>query len=136
MRLNQLHSAPGATNTSNTDETAKAGNEDGRLQVHLPTVALPPAGGSEILFNSPPELELEGVIVPKFQASSRFCGSNWLARRARVDLLLVFHRNTPRLCPGALVTAHSSVTETLSKGVQSGDFQTVAGAGRLERTFS
>lgn len=46
-------------------------------------MALPPAGGSEILFDPPPELELEGIIVTELEASSRGCGSNGLARRAR-----------------------------------------------------
>jgi hypothetical protein len=61
----------------------EAGGEDRRLHVHLPTVALPPAGGSEIFVDPPPELELEGSIVTELEASSRGCGSNGLARRAR-----------------------------------------------------
>src|SRR6266545_2513240 len=62
----------------------EAGHEDRRLQVHLPTVALPPAGGSKVLLDPPPELELEDVVVAELEASSRFRGSNRLARRARV----------------------------------------------------
>src|SRR5260370_42684774 len=47
------------------------GEEDGRLQVHLPAVAWPAAGGSEILLDPTPQLELEGVVVRKFQLRPR-----------------------------------------------------------------
>jgi hypothetical protein len=69
----------------------EAGEEDGRLHIHLPTVALPLAGGSKMLFDPPPELALEGIVVLELEALCRFCGSKGLARRARVDLLLVCH---------------------------------------------
>ena len=48
----------------------ETGEEDGRLHVHLPAVAWPAAGGSEILFDPAPQLELEGVAVRKFQTDS------------------------------------------------------------------
>src|SRR5713226_7986786 len=89
----------------------EAGEEDGRLHIHLPTVALPLAGGSKMLLDPPPELALEGIVVPELEASCRFCGSKGLARRARVDLVLVCHRTIPRLRVGALV-AEVSTGET------------------------
>jgi hypothetical protein len=52
----------------------EAGEEDGRLHIHLPTVALPLADGSKMLFDPPPELALEGIVVPELEASCRFCG--------------------------------------------------------------
>ena len=52
--------------------SGEAGKEEDRLQVHLPTVALASAGNSKILFDPSTELELEGVIVPEFQASCQF----------------------------------------------------------------
>src|SRR5439155_425946 len=45
---------------------SQPGEEDGRLQVHLPAVAWPAAGGSKILLDPAPQLELEGVAVRKF----------------------------------------------------------------------
>ena len=45
-----------------------------------------------MLFDPPPELALEGIVVLELEALCRFCGSKGLARRARVDLLLVCHR--------------------------------------------
>jgi len=70
------------------------------------------AGNSKILFDPSPELELEGVIVPEFQASCRFWSSNgWPARRAHVELLSVC-RNAPPSLPNT-GHGHSSATETL-----------------------
>ena len=62
-----------------------------------------------MLFDPPPELAPEGIVVPELEASCRFCGSKGLARRARVDLLLVCHRTIPRLRLGALVAEVSTV---------------------------
>jgi hypothetical protein len=87
----------------------ETGDEDRRLHIHLPTVALPLAGGSKMLFDPPPELALEGIVVLELEALCRFCGSKGLARRARVDLLLVCHRTIPRLRLGALVAEVSTV---------------------------
>src|SRR6266508_1393586 len=82
--------------------------EDRRLHIHLPTVALPSAGRSEMLCDPPPKLELEGIVVTEREASCRFCGSNGLAGRAHVDLLLVCHRTIPRRRLGALVSEVST----------------------------
>src|SRR5207247_10654466 len=45
-----------------------AADEGPRLQVHLPAVALPPAGGSEVRVDPSPELELDGIVVPELEA--------------------------------------------------------------------
>ncbi len=44
--------------------------EDGRFYVHRPAVAWPAAGGSEILLNPTPQLEVERVAVREFQTGS------------------------------------------------------------------
>src|SRR3989442_15865925 len=62
-----------------------------------------------MLFDPPPELALEGIVVLELEALYRFCGSKGLARKARVDLLLVCHRTIPRLRLGALVAEVSTV---------------------------
>src|SRR4030095_398427 len=49
----------------------QTGEEDRRLQIHLPAVAAPPAGDLEILVDSSPKLDLEGAIRPEFESSSR-----------------------------------------------------------------
>src|SRR5262245_11881480 len=51
----------------------EARQEEGGFQVELPTIARPPACGSEILLDSPPELPLEGLIVSEFQAWFPVC---------------------------------------------------------------
>jgi hypothetical protein len=82
----------------------ETGDEDRRLHIHLPTVALPLAGGSKMLFDTPPERALEGMILTELEAPCRFCGSKGLARRDRVDLLLVCHRTILRLRVGVVVS--------------------------------
>ena len=67
----QRHALPPGVGREHEQQVrdSQTGHEDRRLQVHLPAVALPPAGGPKILGESPPKLELEGAVRPEFEDS-------------------------------------------------------------------
>src|SRR5207249_12074296 len=69
----QRHALPPSVGREHEQQVrnSQTGDEDRRLQVHLPAVASPPAGGPEELVDSPPKLELEGVIRSELESSSR-----------------------------------------------------------------
>jgi len=65
--------------------TGEAGEEDRRLDVHLPTVAGRPAAGSEIACDPFPKSAMEGRVTIERQPSSRLSRSKRDAAQPPLD---------------------------------------------------
>ena len=68
-----------ATNTSSAYVAANPVEQDRRLHVHLPAVALASAGGREVLRDPLPQRELEGRIAREAEGFDRGLGPGGLA---------------------------------------------------------
>src|SRR5207247_2484151 len=73
------------------------GEQNGRLQIHLPTVALPFSGPAEVLIDPLSKHFLKMIVAVEFQSSGLLLRSNRLLRRPTWHQLLLCHITVPRM---------------------------------------
>ncbi len=78
------------------------GKNDRRFQVHLPAIALPPAGGSEEIINPSPHFHLKTGVLAELRLSTNVCRSCGAAHWPCLSNLHWLHDETPRLNPGVV----------------------------------